>query len=89
MPSLAPAQQLRRLDKSSTRFPGQISKLIHGQKYTAWVNNLHEDDPVWVVEYFDDVCPSLFSVNPFLELHYNSGPPHPPTRIARILDVLA
>jgi hypothetical protein len=57
MASLAPLQQLRRLDKSSPQFPRQLASLLHGQGYRSCVTNLQDEDVLWLVEYLDNVRP--------------------------------
>jgi hypothetical protein len=63
MPSLTLLQQLSRLDKLSPRFPSQLGKLLHGQRYRDCVNNLQEADSLSLVEYLDDVSPKILFLN--------------------------
>jgi len=58
MPSPNPPalQQLRRLDRSSSDFPDQLSNVLYGEEYQKCVPNLQSDDLAWLVEYLDKVC---------------------------------
>ena len=68
MPSPTPIQRLRSLDRSSPRFPGQITKLLQGKKYKDWVDNIHDGDSSQLVEHIDDVCPRVSCASWFLKL---------------------
>lgn len=56
-------QQLRRLDRSSSRFHDQLSNVFYGEEYRRCVGDLQGDGLVWVVDYLDNVrcrvAPSL------------------------------
>ena len=51
-----PLQQLRRLDRSSSEFGGELNNILCGAEYQECVPNLQGDDLVWVVDYLDMVC---------------------------------
>ena len=60
MSSLAPLQQLRRLDKLSPQFPDQLTGLLREQGYKDHtVTSLQDEDLSWLVEYLDDVRPRV------------------------------
>jgi len=50
-----PLQELYDLDKSSFRFHGQLSNLIHGKEYREYVPHLRGKDLAQLVEYLDNV----------------------------------
>ena len=54
-PSLSPLERLRRLDRSSSKFPDQLSSVLSGEEYRQCVPNLQRDGLVWLVDYLDKV----------------------------------
>jgi len=48
-------QRLHQLDKSSTRFPEQLDKLLHDREWVKKVQLLPEDELMEVIGYLDDV----------------------------------
>ena len=64
MSSLNPTatlQQLRRLDKSSASFHDQLRNVLNSKQYNRTVQNFQGDDLVLLVDYLDQVCPSISS----------------------------
>jgi len=56
LPNPPALQQLRRLDRSSSDFPDQLSNVLYGEEYQKSVPNLQGDDLAWLVHYLDKVC---------------------------------
>ena len=54
--SRGPLKQLRRLDKSSSKFHDQVSNVLYGEEYKQWVPTIRGDDLVGLVDYLDTVC---------------------------------
>jgi len=50
-----PAQRLSQLDRSSTRFPEQLDKLLHDKEWVKEVQLLQEDELMEVIGCLDDV----------------------------------
>ena len=48
-------QQLRHLDKSSSRFHDQLCNILYGKEYKQSVPNLRGDDLAELVDYLDAV----------------------------------
>jgi len=55
MPSGSPLKQLRRLDRSSSKFHDRISSILYGEEYKQWVPTIQGDDLVGLVDYLDKV----------------------------------
>ncbi|KAF9643530.1 hypothetical protein BDM02DRAFT_1439502 [Thelephora ganbajun] len=53
--NLPAPQQLHRLNMSSPNFHSQLCRVLHGQEYIQSVQNLQNDDLVWLVGYLDKV----------------------------------
>jgi hypothetical protein len=52
-----PLEQLLRLNQSSPTFPGELSKLLHGEEYERWVQRIKGDDVAVLVNCLDKVSP--------------------------------
>jgi hypothetical protein len=48
-------QEFSRLDRSSQDFPKRFCDLLYGDEYTQCVPDLQDNDPMWLVEYLDQV----------------------------------
>ena len=48
-------QQLRHLDTSSPDFGRQLHNVLYGGDYVQYIQNLKEDDLVWLANYLDEV----------------------------------
>jgi len=55
MPPSNPLQQLRRLDRFSSKFHDRVSNILYGEEYKQWAPNLQDDDLVGLVDYLDKV----------------------------------
>jgi len=55
MSSRSPLKQLRRLDKSSSKFHDRVSNILYGKEYMQWVPTIQGDDLVGLVDYLDEV----------------------------------
>ena len=55
MPSLNSFRQLRRSDKSSSKFHDQLREVLCGEEYKQWALNIDGEDLVWLVDYLDKV----------------------------------
>jgi len=56
MSSYNPLNQLRRLDKSSSKFYDQVSEIFGGEEYKQWVRNHRGNDLVGFINHLDKVC---------------------------------
>jgi len=61
-------EQLRRLDSFSSKFHDQLCNVLYGREYKQLVQNLQDDDLVWVVDYMDKVCRLITLPYPPLKL---------------------
>lgn len=52
-------EQLRYIDRSSSGFHDQLTKVLYGEKYQQYVPNLQGDDLVWLIDYLDEVRSTL------------------------------
>lgn len=68
MTPLTPLQKLRLLDTSSPQFPDRLTSLLYEPWCSDWATNLQGEDPSWLVEYLNTVCPPLPSSTRVLEL---------------------
>jgi len=60
-------RRLDRLDRSSYKFPDELTSLINGQKYKSLIGRLKKDQVVGLVDYLDNVCPALrFACSPLI-----------------------
>jgi hypothetical protein len=48
-------QEFSCLDRSSQDFPKKLCDLLYGDEYTQCVPDLQDNDPIWLVEYLDQV----------------------------------
>ena len=55
MSSYDPYEELRGLDKSSSKFHDQISSILYGREYKTSVPNLQDHDLVRLVDYLEEV----------------------------------
>ena len=55
MSSYSPLRQLRRLDRSSSEFPDQVTDILYGEDYKQWVQTVRDKDLVGLVDYLDKV----------------------------------
>ena len=74
-PSPPALQQLRRLNRSSSGFHDQLSKVLYGERYKQCVPDLQGDDLLWLVDYLDKVRRRISS-------------PYSPLKSAQALDCL-
>lgn len=51
------SQRLYELDKSSTRFPEQLNKLLHDREWVGYLQSLPEDELLEAMGYINDVRP--------------------------------
>jgi len=66
MSSRSPLRQLRRLDKSSSKFHDRVSNVLYGEEYKQWVPTIEGNDLVELVDYLDTVrCVSSLLPLPF------------------------
>ena len=64
MPSQCPyIQHFSGLDRSSPRFPDQLTTLFSEKECRDHLSNLPETDAVWLIEYLDDVRTRHLHVN--------------------------
>jgi len=49
-------QQLRHLDRSTSGFHDQLTRVLNGEDYQQRAPNLQGDDLVWLIDYLDEVC---------------------------------
>ena len=63
----SPLGQLRRLDRSSSKFHDQLSNILYGEEYKRWVQNLQGDDLVGFVDYLDEVRRRVLLLRPPLK----------------------
>ena len=64
--SHSPLKQLRRLDKSSSKFHDRVSNVLYGEEYKQWVPTIEGKDLVGLVDYLDTVrCLASFLPPPF------------------------
>ena len=54
-PRLLALQRLHRLDRSSSGFHDQLSRVLCEEEYRQCAPNLQGDDLVWLVDYLDKV----------------------------------
>ena len=65
MPSLNSLRQLRRPDRSSSKFHNQLKDLLCGEEYKEWMSNVDGEDLVWLIDYLDKVHhPTAFPRSP-------------------------
>jgi len=50
-----PLEQLRLLDRSSSKFHDRVGNILYGEDYKQWVPNLQGGDLVWLIDYLDKV----------------------------------
>ena len=74
-PSPPALQQLRHLNRSSSGFHDQLSKVLYGERYKQCVPDLQGDDLLWLVDYLDKVRCRISS-------------PYSPLKSAQALDCL-
>ena len=55
MLSLNSLRQLRRPDRSSSKFHDQLKDVLCGEEYKQWVQSLDGEDLMWLVDYLDKV----------------------------------
>jgi len=55
MPSPSPLEQLRRLDRSSSKFHDLVCNILYGREYLQWVPTIEGKDLVGLVDYLDTV----------------------------------
>ena len=55
MSSRSPLKQLRRLDKSSSKFHDRVSNILYGEEYKQWVSTIQGDGLMGFVDYLDKV----------------------------------
>ena len=55
MSSRSPLEQLRRLDRSSSRFHDQVSNILYGEDYKQWVPTVQDNDLMGLVDCLDKV----------------------------------
>lgn len=48
-------QRLHGLDKSSSGFHDQLNHILYGREYQQCLQNLHNNDLMWLVDYLDKV----------------------------------
>jgi len=75
MPLLNSLGQLRRPDKSSSKFHDQLREVLCGEEYKQWVPNISGEDLAWLVDYLDKVRRRITL-------------PHSPLKSAQALDSL-
>jgi len=54
-PHLPALQGLRHLNRSSPDFHDQLSRVLYGEEYQQWVQNLQGDDLMGLLDYLDKV----------------------------------
>ncbi|KAF9644868.1 kinase-like protein [Thelephora ganbajun] len=59
MSSLGLLEQLRRLNRSSSKFQDQVSNILYGQEYKQWAQGVQSDDLVGLVDYLDKALDAL------------------------------
>lgn len=57
-------EQLRYLDRSSPDFRDQLSNVLYGEEYQQCVQNLQDDDSLWLVDYLDKVRQHVAQASP-------------------------
>lgn len=55
MTSPDPLQQLRRLDRSSSKFCDQLNNVLHGEEYNRRLKNIQDNDLAGLVDYLEEV----------------------------------
>ena len=68
MSSGSPLERLGLLDTASPKFHDQISNILHGEDYKQWVQTVHGDDLVGLVDCLDTVRPRAQLIHPLLKL---------------------
>ena len=68
MPSPDPSQRLRSLDQSSSRFPNELTNLLHDQGYKDGLKSLRDEDSLRLIEYLDNVRSQAASTSPLPKL---------------------
>lgn len=59
MPLFDPLRRLRRLSRSSPKFPNRLTSFLHERGYRNCVGSLQNDDLAWLIGYLDDVRPRV------------------------------
>jgi len=54
-PSSPVLQRLFRLDRSSPDFHDQLEDVLYGPEYVQCEQTLEGDDPVWLIDYLEEV----------------------------------
>ena len=56
LPNHPTLQKLNTLDKSLSEFHDQLSNVLYGEEYARCMEDLQDDELVWLVDFLDDVC---------------------------------
>jgi len=49
-------REFDRLNKSSSRFPDKLARLLFKKEYEYRISELQDEDVSWLAEYLDNVC---------------------------------